>query len=48
MNGTKFVALLLTSVGMMTAQSAFDHSVDHYFDEDFSTESFLRHGVGHS
>ncbi len=35
MNKMKFVALLLASASIMSAQSAFDHLVDQYFNEDF-------------
>ncbi|HEX4164989.1 MAG TPA: DUF885 domain-containing protein [Bryobacteraceae bacterium] len=31
----KFIALLLAGVSVMSAQSAFDHLVDRYFDENF-------------
>ncbi len=35
MNGMKFVALLIASAGLMTAQSSFDQLVGQYFDENF-------------
>ncbi len=35
MNGMKWIALLVASVSVMSAQSAFDGLVDRYFQEDF-------------